>query len=957
MADNNLAVRITADVTDLQVKFAVAQAQVRGLTTEMNKLATASAKGIIDPEGSARLQQVAGDLLHARGETANLSTALGQAGVVVGGFGGQMQGAQVHVATTAREMRRLFTEVSRGSAGGAEVTLLRLGQHLLGLGPAALIGVAAVAALAAGLAYLIYEAISASNALDKIAIGAQFTGNLDLTREKIKEFTDVMSESADISSKDARKIADALVRIPDMTAPQMQALAHMMGTLVTESGIAADKIDGEIKRMFSGDTSAEKMVRALGGVTEAQINAAKAADESGNANLVASVKLEALKASLDRGSGAIAEHNSGMTASIKNYLLSVGAILGESGAEETHTAILEQQNKVLADHNKIIEASIALERATKPTGEQTLKTGVEVADKENPISKQIDEAKAKIKEMDAALLVAKADGDQVDIKLLNSSLTKARENLSALQFGPVLERMRADMAQVASSWDGTQSGMLEKQRQIAAQVLGEVRKGSKEYLAVRTEMAHLDVQIRQTSGNEIIANVRLQNSVINGEVTLSATQRLERERDAWAGIIGNDRLTTTQRLEVQREFNQASATLAKELEAQKQAIARSDADTNIAIAKLGVEAEKQALDEKLQLNKVSAQRKYEILKDLTQRDYTLDLEQLDNERSTLIAGTAVYQENLNKRRELAAKLSLDLAQLDRQRAVDAKKAADAEYSAWKTAVGEIETAESTMIGDIMSHRKTFAQSLTSVMQTMVQKEIENDVKAMTTRILLSNTEEAAKKATEQGGFLYHMMVGQQKVVADAANAAKSTATVAAGANSQTAATTAGQATETAATTAGAAARTEAQTAADATAATAAATAGLVQIKIDAGVAAAGAGASVAAIPLTGWAMVPEVEAATYATTMAYAAGVALDVGAWEIPRTMQGTLHAGESVVPRDFASGMRGALAGSDNGGSRRRGSVQGPIKLQVDRSAMRMTMGDYLMGYLAAVQAGARG
>src|SRR5258708_27437700 len=66
MGENNLAVKVTADIVDLQTKFSIAQANVRGMTSELNKLATASAKGLIDPAGSARMQQLAGDLLHAR---------------------------------------------------------------------------------------------------------------------------------------------------------------------------------------------------------------------------------------------------------------------------------------------------------------------------------------------------------------------------------------------------------------------------------------------------------------------------------------------------------------------------------------------------------------------------------------------------------------------------------------------------------------------------------------------------------------------------------------------------------------------------------------------------------------------------------------------------------------------------------------------------------------------------
>ena len=50
------------------------------------------------------------------------------------------------------------------------------------------------------------------------------------------------------------------------------------------------------------------------------------------------------------------------------------------------------------------------------------------------------------------------------------------------------------------------------------------------------------------------------------------------------------------------------------------------------------------------------------------------------------------------------------------------------------------------------------------------------------------------------------------------------------------------------------------------------------------------------------------EAAVYAAAGSIAA---FDAGAWSIPQDMMGILHAGESVVPESFASGLRAAIGG----------------------------------------------
>jgi hypothetical protein len=115
-----------------------------------------------------------------------------------------------------------------------------------------------------------------------------------------------------------------------------------------------------------------------------------------------------------------------------------------------------------------------------------------------------------------------------------------------------------------------------------------------------------------------------------------------------------------------------------------------------------------------------------------------------------------------------------------------------------------------------------------------------------------------------------------------------------------------------ATTTGATARTGEQATADATTKAEAATTAVSQAESNVGVAATGAAASVAAIPIVGWTMAPEVAASTAAALQPFVTMAALDVGAWDIPRDMIAQIHRNEMVVPADFASGLRGQLSGT---------------------------------------------
>jgi hypothetical protein len=893
MADSNLNVRITADVVDLTTKFAIAKAQVQGLTAEMNQLARASAKGLIDPAGAARLQQVAGDMLHARGEASALSSALAGAGVTAGGFGNSLSGANVHIATSAREVRRLFNELRAGSAGGAEVSLLRLSSHLLGLGPAALLALAGVGGLTAGLGYLVYQAVEAGRALDAANIGAAFAGNLELTGAKLKAFTDQLAASPGISTKAAQKIVEDLVRIPNLTAPALDALVNEMPALTAALAIAGDKGGEAVKKFLDPKVSAEHLageLKAMGAqITRTQEEAAEAADKSGNAYAVQAAKIQLLTAATEKTATAQIESTSRVTSSWANYFGAIG--LAEQGLN-AESEFVAANTKQWTEHTAAVSADIAATQSRKPTPEMNVAAGVEIAKKENPLSEQIDAARSKVEQLTTDLAAAKAIGSP-DVTLLANGLATAQEKLNALQFGPVLERMRTQMTQVAATWDGTQSGMLAKQREIASATLASVQGNAKEYLSVQQEVARLDVEIRRSTGADLIANARRINTEISGDESKSAAQRLTAERSTLEALLSDARIVGNQKVQIAQEVAAKTAEINKAEAAETQSIARSNVATDIRIGHMQIEAAKQSLDEELQLHQINAAQKLTILTNLTTQEAQLDIQRLNDELASLNPLTARYTEVYNQIRELKAKLVLDLATLDRQGAADAAREAQKEATAWKAAIGEIEGAETTMLGDLLAKRKSFGQSAIQAAGQVVDKEIEDDVRAMTTRLLIKEAGLAKEKALEQGGVLYHMISEHLG----------------------TGHTTAAQTAQSGAVLAGVEARTAAQAAGAATAQAAAVTAGIATIGTDAAVAAAGAAASVAAIPFVGWVMAPGVAAATYAETMGYTGLAALDVGAWNVPQDMTARIHAGEAVVPRPYAEGMRAAGGGQQGG------------------------------------------
>jgi len=143
--------------------------------------------------------------------------------------------------------------------------------------------------------------------------------------------------------------------------------------------------------------------------------------------------------------------------------------------------------------------------------------------------------------------------------------------------------------------------------------------------------------------------------------------------------------------------------------------------------------------------------------------------------------------------------------------------------------------------------------------------------------------------------------------------------------------------KTAATDAGEAARAATQTASAAAGLAAMVARGFAQIEIDAAVAAAGAMAATAAIPLVGPELAPTAAAAAYAETMGWAAGMgggiaSAEGGMWEVPGTILSVLHPEESVIPASVANPMRdffSAGAATAGGGDIH---IHGPLVSAID-------------------------
>ncbi|HEX3948211.1 MAG TPA: hypothetical protein VHW95_00005, partial [Steroidobacteraceae bacterium] len=134
---NNLSVKITADVVDLQTKLGIAKAEAAGFSAELNKLNRAAAAGNLSILPGA-MQQLVGDFAAAKTQANSLGVALGQASGGVLGITGSLEQSHGSISTATREFRALFDELSSGRTRQTPGTIAILLQRVAGLSPAML---------------------------------------------------------------------------------------------------------------------------------------------------------------------------------------------------------------------------------------------------------------------------------------------------------------------------------------------------------------------------------------------------------------------------------------------------------------------------------------------------------------------------------------------------------------------------------------------------------------------------------------------------------------------------------------------------------------------------------------------------------------------------------------------------------------------------------------------------
>lgn len=349
---------------------------------------------------------------------------------------------------------------------------------------------------------------------------------------------------------------------------------------------------------------------------------------------------------------------------------------------------------------------------------------------------------------------------------------------------------------------------------------------------------------------------------------------------------------------------------------------RDDLSNAISIERLKLQTSTQLAQDDFENSRITAQRKFQILLDAAQKEHDISVKALQDDMANGVTSIVQANKDADEILLIDEQLKERRAQLQRELTADEKSEIVKRIAAEKAMANELLSAEDQLVSNIFTSNQTLSQDLLQMGEQLLEKELANDLKAATIRLLYTQEEIAAEKSLQLGGLLFHSFTETQK----------------------TAQTAASQTAQTGAVIAGSQARTAAEVTAQAESATAQATSGSAQIMNDALKAAAGAYQAVVGIPIVGPILAPIAAGAAFTAVAAFDTLTSAQSGEYRVPYDGKAyALHADEAVMPRQIANPMRdffsddrvrdmiASAGGGNRGPGRITPSVHMPVSLAI--------------------------
>ena len=932
MADGNLSNRVTADITDLVAKMAIAR-QVVAETTAVMKARAQELRdgGASDQEAAAAIGK----------EAAAAAAAQAQLRGLTGAYREATGAGHAFAANTAvlREALVMTHETLLGNYKRLVGSTMVMAEHTGGLGAAfsALAGPMGVAtlgaaAVAAALVVMGVRAVEAERALRGVTNAAALMGRDTAEAAAGAARVSQGLEQVGMRTSDISAVNVAVARMTGTTQAlreQFAALAPALRAAFPEESV--DKYFGAlIEAADGGAAGVRKYLAAVDGLNDANIRGLATAEAEDDRSAAQAILLTTMT---DRLAGYNAEF-------------------------KRHQAILDDLNSHSTGDFAPLNISQfpVLSLPQSPLPQAQAENPQQVQDTETTVrySQELTRQIALTHDLEAAkrsLTTTQGAGDQAGIAVAEAAIQKIQTDLSQLKAPgdadwaskiALAAKEAGDAAEVAAhnSSQSRQQIMeagTKAEMAIYRQAAQDMTRTDAERTAMRRQAIDLEMSlVRQEAGAATAAAKQGYDAKV-----AAFDQEIAAAKGNAAQIIA---LEAQKLAYIKSVHGEASAQYQEALKSDTEAVSAAVAQQVRAIEEAGkrsLASQRQVAADELATHQITKQQEAEQVLQEAETERDSELQQLNTLLDVLQTGTAAYTAAIAARTKLIQDFGVTIGALQAKQDAVVTAGAQKMAQSYLSAFDQIGSAAERAFVGLATYSTTWQKaeqqilqsvvsSFASMTMTMVSRwaasEVEKVVLGGETSALLTaqNNGLASGWTTVMQQIWTHYFGTQAQIVALGATVqTKNTTEVAAAQAAQTASVTAAQTAQTAAVVAGGVAQVAATTTAAAAGAAAQKTAGLGAILHDAYVAAAGAYASAAQIPYVGWILGPIAGAAAFAAVAAFGS---FAVGSGNIPQDMLAQVHAGEMIVPASFASDVRsGVMSIGGPGGAGGAGGAGG--------------------------------
>jgi hypothetical protein len=752
-------------------------------------------------------------------------------------------------------------------AGGLMTALGNLASEFSAM---QLAGVGAVLAVGAAFGVLLLRAHEAAVAVREAENAAVMSGRSAAeARTEMDSFGASMRNIGVMGASAINVVSSKISQLSELSTAQKQKIADIGTELFLNWGSDAEKAGQQINDIFSSTSSLDAYLQKQRLLSTDQ---QRAWAEATTAAQKYQIGIDAISARLEPMNAQIKQMQEDAATNQANAMLAgagmmpvagmpvagKGNLTGPQSLGDVEPGTKAPDTGATEDMGKVIELNAHLQEEKKLTEDLAAAKRVLTAATQAGDAAQIAAANSAIHTAEAQLAMWKAVGDPSVTARQNQELNAILEKIAASATSSKQLAEDENKARIAF-WTAES----QKAGQTEAQITAEKAAATRARLALTAEeLRGGEADAKQALRDKLsaLSEEQAANKDNFAKVMQIEQQKLALLRSSSSATqqMVNEELTKEDNL--RREHAQQMATQeAQFLESERAA------DT------AAYNAKKDVLDAEVNADKISKQQELATLRAFLAQQHADELAGMNALLATLTDVPAAYAKMYDEINKLTQQWVAEDARLQTQEQ-EARKAA------WDKAVAPIEQSMESQVSAVLRGNETMTQAVEKLASDMVIKYAEMAVK------------KSLQWAEGEAMDLAHTMFTQ-------------TAT--------TAAVVGGQTAQTAAVVTGEAART---TAKDATRAASSATdvaTGSASVMNSAYQAAAGTYASVSSLPLVGWLLAPAAAAAAFAAVAAFDSMTSLAVGAWDVPQDMAANLHAGEMVVPANFASGLRGAMAG----------------------------------------------